>query len=161
MPPPSNLPPPPTPHPLRYAQDAARSIPGNNRKSRPLTYALGIAGIAGSGALIGAILNMSSQRQSQQNQTPLQPLPQAQSEGQAESSQLHLQPQSQPRAHLAPGVDYSQALQTLETKRGHLMAQKMQLERRINDLHETRRRRQQQQAEEEHEKERDSGQEVK
>ncbi|KAJ9628205.1 hypothetical protein H2204_009465 [Knufia peltigerae] len=145
-PPPSNLP--PAPHPLRYAQDAARSVPGNSRRSRPLTYALSIAGIAGSGALIGAILNMNSQRQSRQKQSPSKPplsrQAQAETEGEA--------PQSQTRPQLAQGVDYSQAIQTLETKRGHLVAQKLQLERRINDLHETRRRRQQAE-EEEQEKE--------
>lgn len=35
--------------------------PAGARKIRPLVYAVGIAGIAGSGALIGAILKMSQE----------------------------------------------------------------------------------------------------
>lgn len=59
--------PPPAPRagtPLAAAQNAANHAPAG-RKLRPLVYALGIAGIAGSGALIGAILKMSHQEEAQ------------------------------------------------------------------------------------------------
>jgi len=112
MPPPPNLPRPPTRlppaprHPLQSAQNVANRPTGSPRY-RPLVYALGIAGIAGSGALIGAILKMNEQDQTQKPQIRSQ----------------------QPRE-----VDYKQAIQTLETKRGHLITQKIQLERKIQDL---------------------------
>ncbi|KAI1618299.1 hypothetical protein EDD36DRAFT_459950 [Exophiala viscosa] len=100
------------PQRFQAAQDAANHAPGG-RKFKPLVYALGIAGIAGSGALIGAILKMSAQEET----------------GKARHQQAQTQ-QGQP----VP-TDYSKPIQTLETKRGHLMTQKIQLERKIQDLH--------------------------
>jgi len=44
-------------------------------------------------------------------------------------SRSQQQQQQQPQE-----VDYKQAIQTLETKRGHLITQKIQLERKIQDL---------------------------
>ncbi len=45
------------------------------------------------------------------------------------------QPRSRSQQQQQPqGVDYKQAIQTLETKRGHLITQKIQLERKIQDL---------------------------
>ncbi|KAK5274146.1 hypothetical protein LTR99_000598 [Exophiala xenobiotica] len=120
MPPPPNLPPPPSSglppaprHPLQSVKNVANRGPTTSPRYRPLVYALGIAGIAGSGALIGAILKMNEQDKSQKTQ----PLSGSQ------------QQQPPPRE-----VDYRQAIQTLETKRGHLIQQKVQLERKIQDL---------------------------
>ncbi|KAK4936189.1 hypothetical protein LTR10_022890 [Elasticomyces elasticus] len=100
--------------PFQAAQDAANHAPGN-RRLKPLVYALGIAGIAGSGALIGAILKMSEQEEGGKEQA------------------RHQQGQTQQEQPVP--TDYSEAIQTLETKRGHLMTQKIQLERKIQDLH--------------------------
>ena len=36
-------------------------------------------------------------------------------------------------------VDYKKHIDTLETKRGHLMGQKLQLEKKIRELHESQR----------------------
>ncbi|KAK5467651.1 hypothetical protein LTS15_000624 [Exophiala xenobiotica] len=119
MPPPPNLPPPPSSglppaprHPLQSIQNVANRGPTTSPRYRPLVYALGIAGIAGSGALIGAILKMNEQDKSQKP-----------------PSRSQQQQQQPPRE-----VDYKQAIQTLETKRGHLIQQKIQLERKIQDL---------------------------
>jgi predicted GIY-YIG superfamily endonuclease len=59
--------------------------------------------------------------------------------GQCTNTFLHwTQPlsRSQQHQHQQPPreVDYRQAIQTLETKRGHLIQQKIQLERKIQDL---------------------------
>ncbi len=43
-------------------------------------------------------------------------------------------------------VEYAKLIQTLETKRGHLIGQKIQLERKIQDLHEAQRKQAQEEA---------------
>lgn len=56
---------PPPNNPLKAGQDVADHMPPGGRKLRPLVYAIGVAGIVGSGALIGAILKMDHQEEQQ------------------------------------------------------------------------------------------------
>ncbi|EXJ78327.1 hypothetical protein A1O3_09488 [Capronia epimyces CBS 606.96] len=116
-------------HPLTKVQNAANRAPSGGRKIRPLVYAIGIAGIVGSGALIGAILKISHQEEAQKGQAQQQVQPQGNT----------IQQNEQP--------DYAKSIQTLETKRGHLIGQKIQLERKIQELRDSQRRRAEEEAE--------------
>ncbi|KAJ4577055.1 hypothetical protein HRR81_003509 [Exophiala dermatitidis] len=134
-----HTPPPTTPsgggRPLNPAQKIPPGASGSGiggRKIRPLIYAIGVAGIVCSGALIGAILKTSREHQQEAPQ----------------KTQVEQLPQESPRQQQADAVkpDYAKYIQTLETKRGHLLGQKIQLERKIQDLHESQRRRAEEEA---------------
>jgi predicted RNase H-like nuclease (RuvC/YqgF family) len=86
-----------------------------------LVYALGVAGIAASGALIGAILKMNEQQKTQ-------------------NAQQREEPQSGQESDQNDHVEYGKLIQTLETKRAHLLGQKIQLETKVRELHEAQRR---------------------
>ncbi|KAL2444208.1 hypothetical protein ABEF95_015892 [Exophiala dermatitidis] len=137
-----HAPPPTTPSGGRPLNQTPKIAPGGNgsgggRKIRPLVYAIGVAGIVGSGALIGAILKSAHQQEAPPRKAQHEQLPE-------ESPQQRQTPQQQQADK--DKTDYAKYIQTLETKRGHLLGQKIQLERKIQDLHESQRRRAEEEA---------------
>ncbi|KAJ9615779.1 hypothetical protein H2200_001856 [Cladophialophora chaetospira] len=105
------------------------------RNIRPLVYAIGIAGIVASGAWIGAYLKTGQQQDA------------ARTQAQRLVAQLEVQPIPQqtevavPPTYNLPGdTEYNQRIQTLESKRSQLLAQKTGLETKLRDFHDSQRR---------------------
>ena len=77
-------------------------------KSRAFIYAVGVALVVSVGAITGAVLKLDGEKRSEQ-----------------------AKPQPNYQANEA---DYGKAIQALETRRGHLVGQKVHLERKLSDL---------------------------
>ncbi|EXJ88349.1 hypothetical protein A1O1_05279 [Capronia coronata CBS 617.96] len=120
---------PPPGHPSRPDQNLTNRLPPSFRRIKPLVYAIGVAGIVGSGALIGAVLKISHQEEAQK----------AQAQQQDHPGEKSLQQSTM--------AEYAKSIQALETKRGHLIGQKIQLEGKIRELRESQRRRAEEEAE--------------
>ncbi|KEF60160.1 uncharacterized protein A1O9_05010 [Exophiala aquamarina CBS 119918] len=122
---PSTRPPRPPRSSLRSTPAAAptSSLPPA-RKSKPLIYAVGIAAIVASGAIVGAILKIERQNASAQTRRD-----------------EYYQQQGAAGPTAATELDYRKAIESLETRRGQLLAEKLQFERKIFTLREGQKRR--------------------
>ncbi|ETI25915.1 hypothetical protein G647_02692 [Cladophialophora carrionii CBS 160.54] len=126
----SRLPPRPAERDVRRpAQVPPLSQGAPTRNIRPLIYAIGIAGIVGSGALIGAYLKTGQQQNAARKQA----------QRLTTGPQTHNNPQdAQIGAKIsatAPGEqEYDQHLDILQTKRAQLIAQKVGLETKLRDF---------------------------
>lgn len=118
-----STPPPPTTDPRHHPTTAIPTA----RKTKPLIYAVGIAAIVASGAIAGAIVKIAQQN----------------ADAQAKRDEYHQQQASgaSPTATaMATEVDYRKAIESLETRRAQLLAEKLQFERKIFTLREGQRR---------------------
>lgn len=105
---------------LNPAHPATASL--SARRSRPLVYAVAIAAIVASGAIVGAILKTDRQK----------------ADAQARQEE-HRQGLS---TATATEFDYRKSIESLETRRAQLLAEKLQFERKIFSLKDSQARKQ-------------------
>ncbi|EXJ57050.1 hypothetical protein A1O7_07394 [Cladophialophora yegresii CBS 114405] len=124
----SRLPARPAEHNVRTPAQVPPSLPRGtpSRSIRPLIYAIGIAGIVGSGALIGAYLKTGQQQNAARKQVQrLTSPPQTQEAEIAATNSTTNAPGEQ---------EYAQRLEILQNKRAQLVAQKVGLETKLRDF---------------------------
>jgi len=109
--------------PLHYTTTNT-AVPGTS-KSKTLIYAVGVAAIVASGAIAGALVKIAQQN----------------SKAQAKQDENRQEEAAASTATAtATAVDYHKAIESLETRRAHLIAEKVQYERKIFTLREAQRR---------------------